>query len=90
MIGGCGVLRADWTALSSRCGASVVFNATNSDPNVAARASSIRSGLPNAIFRSAEQSPGGLQSVFDDSNGFLGYTTNVYVSGLSQVCLCGI
>ena len=56
----------------------LIFN-TSSDTNVQARASSIRSGIPNAIFRQAQQAPGGLSSVFADPNGFLTYTESIYV-----------
>jgi hypothetical protein len=52
---------------------------TSADINVQSRANSIRSGIPNAIFRQAEQAFGGLQSVFQNPNGFLGYTEKIYV-----------
>ena len=52
---------------------------TSTDVNIQSRANSIRSGIPNAIFRQAEQAPGGLQSVFKNPNGFLGYTEQIYV-----------
>ncbi|KAI0048153.1 hypothetical protein FA95DRAFT_1540239 [Auriscalpium vulgare] len=55
----------------------------SSNPNVQARALSIKSGIPNAIFRSAAQSPGGLDAVFDDNNGFLSYTKQVYTQHLA-------
>jgi hypothetical protein len=53
----------------------------NSSPNinVQSRANAIRSGLPNAIFRQAQQAPGGLESVFQNPTGFLGYTQQIYV-----------
>ena len=59
----------------------LIFNAS-SDFNIQARASSIRSGLPNAIFRQAQQAPGGLSSVFANPNGFLGYIESIYVCHL--------
>ena len=56
----------------------LIFDPSN-NINVQSRANSIQSGIPHAIFRSAEQSPQGLESVFQDPNGFLGYTSQVYV-----------
>ena len=51
----------------------------STDINVQSRANSIKSGIPNAIFRQAQQAPGGLSSVFANSNGFLTYTEKIYV-----------
>jgi len=53
------------------------------DTNVQARATSIRTGVPNAIFRGAAQDPNGLQSVFDNSDGFLDLTNAVYTQYLA-------
>jgi hypothetical protein len=60
----------------------LIFDASP-DVNVQSRANSIRSGIPNAIFRQAEQAPAGLQSVFQNPNGFLGYTEQIYVCSSS-------
>jgi hypothetical protein len=51
----------------------------STDINVQSRANSIKSGIPNAIFRQAEQAPGGATSVFRNPTGFLGYTQQIYV-----------
>ena len=47
---------------------------------VQSRANAIRSGTPNAIYRQAEQAPGGRDSVFQDPNGFVTFTRQVYSS----------
>ena len=57
---------------------SLIFN-SSTDINVQARATSIRSGIPNAIYRLAEQSPGGLDLAFQDTTAFVNYTEQVYV-----------
>jgi hypothetical protein len=51
----------------------------SADINVQSRANSIQSGIPSAIFRQAQQAPGGLESVFQNPDGFLGYTRQIYV-----------
>ena len=56
----------------------LVFN-TSTDGNVQSRADSIKSGIPNAIFHQAQLVFGGPQSVFQDPNGFLGLTEQIYV-----------
>lgn len=56
----------------------LIFN-TSTDVNVQSRANAIRSGIPNAIFRQAQQAPGGLTSVFQNPTGFLTYTQKIYV-----------
>ncbi|KAI9453926.1 hypothetical protein F5148DRAFT_451920 [Russula earlei] len=60
----------------------LIFN-SSTDVNVQSRANAIRTGIPNTIFRQAVQAPGGLQSVFQDPNGFLNYTSQVYSQHLS-------
>ncbi|KAI0247423.1 hypothetical protein BJV78DRAFT_1133260 [Lactifluus subvellereus] len=56
---------------------------TSTNTNVQSRANAIRSGIPNAIYRQAEQAPGGPDSVFQDPNGFLTLTRQVYTRHLS-------
>jgi len=60
----------------------VIFN-SSTDINVQSRANSIRSGLPNAIFRQAQQSPGGLASAFQSPGLFVNYTKKIYTRHLS-------
>jgi len=60
----------------------LIFN-TSTNINVQSRANSIRTSIPNTIFRMAQQSPGGLQSVFQNKNGFMNYTAQVYAQHLS-------
>jgi len=60
----------------------LIFN-SSTDINVQARATSIRSGIPNAIYRLAEQSPGGLDLAFQDTTAFVNYTEQVYTQHLS-------
>ncbi|KAI0300667.1 hypothetical protein B0F90DRAFT_1629338 [Multifurca ochricompacta] len=60
----------------------VVFG-NSSNINIQSRANAIRSGIPNSIFRQAEQSPGGLDSVFQDQKAFVSYTTQIYTRHLS-------
>ncbi|KAH8984541.1 hypothetical protein EDB86DRAFT_2810702 [Lactarius hatsudake] len=60
----------------------LIFNSSG-NINIQSRANSIRSGIPNAIFREAEQAPGGLNSVFQDPNIFVNYTTQIYTRHLS-------
>jgi hypothetical protein len=60
----------------------LIFDAST-DVNVQSRANSIRSGIPTAIFRQAQQAPGGLQSVFQNSSGFLGLTEQIYTQHLA-------
>ncbi|KAF8259241.1 hypothetical protein EI94DRAFT_1616713 [Lactarius quietus] len=60
----------------------VIFN-SSTDINVQARATSIRSGIPNAIFRLAQQSPGGLDFAFQNPIAFVNYTAQVYTQHLS-------
>ncbi|KAI0262062.1 hypothetical protein BC834DRAFT_892909 [Gloeopeniophorella convolvens] len=56
-------------------------NSTNL--NIMSRSISIKTGVPNAIFRQAQQAPGGPLSVFQDPNGFLNYTTTIYTRYLA-------
>ena len=49
------------------------------------RATSIATGIPSAIFRQAEQAPGGLQSAFQNRNKFLEYTEQIYVCRASPL-----
>jgi len=60
----------------------LIFNAST-NINVQSRANAIRTGIPNAIFRQAEQAPGGPEAVFADPNGFLTYTRRIYTQHLS-------
>lgn len=60
----------------------LIFN-SSSNINVQSRANAIRSGIPNAIFRQAQQAPGGLDSVFQDPKSFVTYTTQIYTRHLS-------
>jgi hypothetical protein len=60
----------------------LIFN-HSSDINIQARATSIRSGIPNAIFRLAQQSPGGLDFAFQNTEAFANYTEQVYTQHLS-------
>ena len=49
------------------------------------RATSIRSGIPNAIFRQAQQAPGGLTSAFQSPQLFANYTGKIYVRCLTKL-----
>ncbi|KAH9023391.1 hypothetical protein EDB85DRAFT_1870740 [Lactarius pseudohatsudake] len=60
----------------------LIFN-NSADINIQSRAISIRSGIPNAIFRQAQQAPGGLDSVYQDPRIFVNYTTQIYTRHLS-------
>ncbi|KAH8985316.1 hypothetical protein EDB92DRAFT_1377530, partial [Lactarius akahatsu] len=60
----------------------LIFN-NSADINIQSRAISIRSGIPNAIFRQAQQAPGGPDSVFQDPRIFVNYTTQIYTRHLS-------
>ncbi|KAF8495945.1 hypothetical protein F5888DRAFT_1615206 [Russula emetica] len=53
------------------------------DINVQSRANTIRTGIPNSIFRQAQQAPGGSTSVFQNPDGFLAYTQQIYTQHLS-------
>jgi len=57
---------------------------SSSDVNVQSRANYIRTGIPNAIFMLAQNTPGGPDSVFRDPSGFLSYTTQVYTRYLTM------
>ncbi|KAJ7271966.1 hypothetical protein B0H12DRAFT_1228827 [Mycena haematopus] len=61
---------------------SIKFPLSN-DSFVQARAVSIGAGVSGAIFRFAAQLPGGVQSTFNDPNGFLGITQQVYTQHLA-------
>ncbi|KAJ7172297.1 hypothetical protein C8R46DRAFT_143306 [Mycena filopes] len=61
---------------------SLKFPFTN-DTFVAARATAIPAGVSGSIFRFASQQSGGVESTFDDPNGFLGITERVYTQHLS-------
>ncbi|KAJ7444923.1 hypothetical protein FB451DRAFT_74483 [Mycena latifolia] len=56
---------------------------SSNDTFVEARATSIRAGVSGAIFRFASQSSGGVQPSFDDPNGFLNITVQVFTQHLS-------
>lgn len=56
----------------------VIFTA-NRDPFIQARAIATRSAIPGAIFRVAAQSEEGLQGTFEQPNGLLDLTTQIYV-----------
>ncbi|KZV65640.1 hypothetical protein PENSPDRAFT_703321 [Peniophora sp. CONT] len=58
------------------------FNETT-DANVEARAKTIASTMPNAIFSQAKQNDAGVQAVFEDPNGFLNITTTLYTKYLA-------
>ncbi|KAH9052759.1 hypothetical protein EDB87DRAFT_1655642 [Lactarius vividus] len=60
----------------------LIFNHSG-NINIQSRANSIRSGIPNAIFRQAQQAPGGSNSVFQDPRIFVDYTTQIYTRHLS-------
>jgi len=60
----------------------LIFN-SSTNINVQARALSIRSGIPNAIFRLAQQSPGGLDFAFQNPEAFANYTSQVYTQHLA-------
>jgi hypothetical protein len=60
----------------------LIFNGST-DINVQARVTSIRSGLPYAIYRLAQQSPGGLDFAFQNTEAFANYTEQVYTQHLS-------
>jgi hypothetical protein len=55
---------------------------SNNNTFIQARATTVRSGVPSAIFRFAAQMTNGLQSTFDLPNGFLDITKTVYVCGV--------
>ncbi|KAJ7046989.1 hypothetical protein C8F04DRAFT_1062401 [Mycena alexandri] len=55
----------------------------SNDTFVTARATAIPSGVSGSIFRFASQPPHGLQQTFDDPNGFLRITEQVYTQHLS-------
>ena len=50
-----------------------------------ARATSIKSGLPNAIYHLAQHSPGGLDLAFQDPTAFVNYTEQVYVRSYTDL-----
>ncbi|KAI0274072.1 hypothetical protein BGY98DRAFT_921139 [Russula aff. rugulosa BPL654] len=60
----------------------LIFNASP-DFNIQSRANTIKTGIPNAIFRQAQQAPGGSTAVFQNPTGFLGYTQRIYTQHLS-------
>lgn len=64
-----------------------VFNGVTFDASsnvyIAARAIAINSGLPGTVYRYASQQPGGIQSVFNDSNGWLNATSKIYTQHLA-------
>lgn len=57
----------------------MAFDPSN-DTFVQARATATGSAVPGAVFRFASQQPNGAQPTFDDPNGFLDITHQVYVS----------
>jgi len=65
----------------------VPYNGLIFDPstniNVQSRSNSIRTSIPNTIFRLAQQADGGLDSVFQDKNGFMNLTVEVYTQHLA-------
>lgn len=64
-----------------------VFNGVTFDVSsnvyIAARAIAINSGLPGTVYRYASQQPGGIQSVFNDSYGWLNATSKIYTQHLA-------
>lgn len=64
----------------------LIFN-RSTDTNVQARATSIRSGIPYAIFLLAQRSPGGLDFAFRNPEAFANYTEHVYTQHLSSATI---
>jgi hypothetical protein len=60
----------------------VISDASNSS-YIIARALTINSGIPGAIYSFASQQPDGPQSVFDDPYGFVNATKDIYTQYLS-------
>lgn len=64
-----------------------VFNGVEFDASsnvyIAARAIAINSGLPGTVYRYASQQPGGIQSVYNDSYGWLNATSKIYAQHLA-------
>ncbi|VDB84599.1 unnamed protein product [Peniophora sp. CBMAI 1063] len=60
-----------------------LFFNVSQDANVQARATTIASTIPNAIFHQAQQNTSGVQAVFEDPNGFLNITTKLYTKYLA-------
>lgn len=64
-----------------------VFNGVEFDASsnvyIAARAIAINSGLPGTVYRYASQQPGGIQSVYNDSYGWLNATSKIYTQHLA-------
>ncbi|KAG8930140.1 hypothetical protein FRC02_004579 [Tulasnella sp. 418] len=63
----------------------VAFDLTNADPFVQARATSTRTGLPGAVYRAAQEQPGGIVAVMQNENAFAEMTNKVYLQFLSIV-----
>ncbi|KAG8938600.1 hypothetical protein FRC03_007077 [Tulasnella sp. 419] len=63
----------------------IAFDIENSDPFVQARAASTRSGLPHAVYRTAEQHPGGIVKLMQTPNAIAELTDKVYLQFLSIV-----
>jgi hypothetical protein len=57
----------------------VVFNLTNQDAFVQARASAVNTGLPGAVFRFASLQQGGLPAAFDQPDSFAPWAETFYV-----------
>jgi len=75
-------LTAAYPGLISQPYNGVIFP-SNNNTFIQARATTVRSGVPSAIFRFAAQMTNGLQSTFDLPNGFLDITKTVYTQHLS-------
>ena len=72
---------------SSSCSFSLIFD-DSTDVNINARALTIKTEIPGAIFRSATQADDGVDSVFQDVDGFVNRTTQVYVRAfIESMCL---
>jgi hypothetical protein len=60
----------------------LIFN-SSTNVNVQSRATSIRSGVPYAVFRLAHQAPGGMAAAFQSPLLFVNYTEQVYTQHLA-------
>ncbi|KAG8903926.1 Rho GTPase [Tulasnella sp. 403] len=61
----------------------ISFNTTGQDQYVRARALSVESGVPEAIYQAAQNYPGGVKAVIAQDNGFLNFTQSVYTQFLT-------
>ncbi|OJA11337.1 hypothetical protein AZE42_04932 [Rhizopogon vesiculosus] len=60
----------------------VIFDSSN-NTYIAARAVAIGSAVPGAIYQYASDQTGGIESTFDDPDGFVDATTKIYTQHLS-------